>query len=76
MERQTRAFLDRVEGDKAVLLLGEHQKDAVVLPLRYLPTGSREGMVFTLIVRFEPQLTEESRREISGLIDSMAEETR
>ena len=39
---KTKAVIDRFEGDKAVLLVGEEQ-DALVVPRAKLPKGVKEG---------------------------------
>jgi hypothetical protein len=39
---KTKAVIDRFEGDKAVLLVGEEQDQLVVLR-SFLPKGSKEG---------------------------------
>jgi hypothetical protein len=39
---KTKAVIDRFEGDKAVLLVGE-EEDRLVVPRASLPTGVKEG---------------------------------
>lgn len=46
-----RAYVDKVEDGRAELRFGEHEQTAVVVPLKDLPHGTREGDV--LRVSFE-----------------------
>lgn len=43
-----RASVDRIEGDLAVLLLGENEEVQVVLPANWLPKGTTEGSVLRI----------------------------
>lgn len=43
-----RAYVDKVEDDRAELRLGETETTVVVLPLALLPPGVREGDVLAL----------------------------
>ncbi len=53
-----RAVVDRMEGDTAVLLLGEEEIQ-LDLPLKYLPDGVEESTI--LYLRFEIDHEETSR---------------
>lgn len=55
--KRVRAYLDRIEGDVGVLLLGEQEEQAVQFPLAYLPANIREGAVLRL--HFEPDREDE-----------------
>lgn len=43
-----RVYLDRIEGDRAVLLCGEDGREKLTLPARLLPPGTREGAALDL----------------------------
>jgi hypothetical protein len=43
-----RAFVDKVEGKQAELRLGENEEITLVLPLKELPKGTKEGDVLEL----------------------------
>ena len=47
-----RAYVDRLEGDVASLLLGEDERIPLTVPTQALPAGTREGDVLKL--HFEP----------------------
>jgi hypothetical protein len=68
-----RAFIDRLEGDIAVLLLGDGPRFEMALPKRFLPPDVREGSV--LVLRFE--LDEDAgiaeKERITRLIDTLDE---
>ncbi len=69
-----RAFLDRVEGDTAILLLGEEESVRVELPLKWLPDGVREGVVLRLDASIDAAGTEEGKRKVQSLYDSIPNE--
>lgn len=66
-----RASVDRIEGDRAVLLVGERGERQIVLPLDLLPPGTREGDVLQLGIETDPegrrQLEDEIRRLMRDL---------
>ncbi|MCC6446751.1 MAG: DUF3006 domain-containing protein [Armatimonadetes bacterium] len=70
-ESHCRAFLDRIEGDIAVLLLGDEEQNKVMLPARYLPKDTREGVVLTCSFRVEEEETESARSRVQSLIDEL-----
>lgn len=65
---ETRGFVDRIEGDKAVLLLGEEEQYQVVIPKALLPEGAGEGSVLSIIILEEPEKTAEATGMVSKLI--------
>lgn len=69
--KEIRAFVDRIEGDKAVLLLGENEDYTIAIPVEYLPDGAESGSVLTLDLRIEPDLTAQAKNEVSDLIDRL-----
>jgi hypothetical protein len=66
--KRIHAFVDRIEGDKAVLLVGENEEHTIVIPAEYLPEGAGSGSVLTVDLRYEPELTAQARDEVSDLI--------
>ena len=66
--KEVRAFVDRIEGDKAVLLVGENEEDTVIVPARYLPDDAVAGSVITIGIRYEPDLTAHATNEVEKLI--------
>lgn len=63
-----RAFLDRFENGKAVLLVGEHEEHTVVLPAECVPEDAREGAILTISVTHEQELTAKSTGEVEELV--------
>ena len=43
-----RAFVDRIDGDRAVLLLGENEEVQIALPMNWLPKETMESTVLRL----------------------------
>ncbi len=64
-----RAFVDRIEGDRAVLLFGPEGKESGTIPARLLPDGTREGDALELSLAPAPKDT--TRQEVQGLLDSL-----
>jgi hypothetical protein len=61
------AVLDRFEGDKAILLLGDDSKYAA-WPREVLPEGSSEGKIFSFTIEVDKLATELARREVEELM--------
>jgi len=66
-----RAFLDRFEDGKAVLLVGEHEEHAVVVPAECVPEDAREGAILTISVTHERELTAKSTGEVEEVIERL-----
>ena len=57
------AFIDRIEGSMAVLLIGDTEK---VIPKRQLPRGAKEGMWLTPDLKaIDHEMTERVKKEIA-----------
>lgn len=65
-----RAVVDRIEGDLAVLLVGDEETQ-VVIPLRLLPEGTRESSILRLSFELDQAATdgglERARQRIERL---------
>ena len=61
-------FLDRIEGDVAVLLDGKRE---VNLPRAYLPAGAREGDVLRLALTRDPEATKKVQQQVKNLRDKL-----
>lgn len=64
-----RAHVDRIEGDRAVLLLGSEGRETVSLPSRLLPEGTAEGSALDLTLT--PATDTSTRSAIDGLMDDL-----
>lgn len=62
---EIRTFLDRIEGDKAVLL-DEDEKEAVI-PAAWIP-GAHEGQAVTLRIEDDPEREEAALAEAKALL--------
>jgi hypothetical protein len=65
------AFVDRIEGDTAVLLLGEEGRDTVNLPRAYLPAGAGEGTHLQLRLTVDPEAKRRVAAEVDDLMDQL-----
>ena len=69
-----RAYVDRIEGNVGVLLLGEQEHATVDFPLAFLPADVKEGMVLHLnFVRDKDEQEEEEStyRAVENLRDRL-----
>jgi hypothetical protein len=64
-----RVYIDRIEGDRCVLLLGPEGKETITLPKRLLPDGVKEGAALDLTLTSAPDDT--TRAEVQGLMDDL-----
>lgn len=64
---KTQAVIDRLEGEKAVLLLGVEEREAV-WPRAFLPQEAQEGDVLQLEINCDPEATAAARAEADALL--------
>lgn len=61
------AVIDRFEGKKAVLLVGEAEKE-VVFPVSELPKGLNEGDYLKIDITYDKEATEAAQKEAAELL--------
>jgi hypothetical protein len=61
-----KAFLDRFEDGKAVIVF-EEEKESALLPRRLLPFDCKEGDILTISVKINKSETQKRREEIQRL---------
>ncbi len=66
------AVIDRFEGEKAVLLLGDEECEAV-WPRALLPQEAQEGDVLQLEISCDPEATAAARAEADALLREIVE---
>jgi hypothetical protein len=69
-----RVFLDRYEGEKAVLQLGPEGRESLVIPRELLPKETKEGAALELSLSPAPE--DKTQGEVQSLMDSLFEETK
>lgn len=67
-----RAFVDRIEGDKAVLLVGDKEQHRVILPVEYLPNGAGEGAILTVNLGYDSEITAKALADSLRLIERLS----
>ena len=70
-EVKFKALIDRIEGNKAVVLLGEEERDAADIPKGFLPEGSKEGDILTFKIKLESRRTKEAKEKVTDLINKL-----
>jgi len=71
MSKEFQIFIDRLEGDMAVLLSCENAHE-LVIPKKFLPKGARAGSVLTATFKLEPELTTKAREVVCDLIAELS----
>ena len=66
---EMKAVIDRFEGNKAVLLVGE-QETSVIWPRELLP-NSKEGDVLSIQMAVDVAATEQAKAEIDDLFEQI-----
>jgi hypothetical protein len=64
-----RVWVDRIEGDVAVLVAGGQGRESLTLPARLLPPGVGEGAALDL--HLVPAPDDETRGRVQGLLDDL-----
>jgi hypothetical protein len=65
-----KAVIDRVEGEIAVLLLGD-ESTKLNIPLSQLPDGCKEGDVLNMSFERDVVGTEQAKERVSGLMEKL-----
>ena len=66
-----KAVIDRVEGELAVLLLGNKGEFRLNFPISLLPEGVKEGDVLNISIERDLAATEQTKERVSGLIEKL-----
>lgn len=66
-----RAFVDRFEGDQAVLLLGDDEEVRIAVPINWLPQGVSERMVLKVDFTIDDIATREAKAKVKALYDDL-----
>ncbi len=67
------AVLDRIEGDQAVLLFGEEEKQ-IIFPKKYLPSQIVEGDYLNFEITIDQEATAKAKREAASLLEKLKEQ--
>jgi hypothetical protein len=66
-----RLFVDRIEGDIAVVLMGEDESVKVDMPVKWLPKGVKEGTL--LFMNAETDENDTDKRSVKQLMDDLGD---
>ena len=67
--------IDRVEGEFAVLLLGDKGEFRLNFPLSLLPAGCKEGDVLSISIERNVAATEQTKERVSNLMDKLKQKS-
>ena len=66
-----KAVIDRVEGELAVLLLGDKGEFRLNFPLSLLPADCREGDILNISIERDLAATEQTKERVSNQMDKL-----
>lgn len=66
-----KAVIDRIEGDLAVVLVGEKGELKLNIPLSFLPASCKESDVLQITIERDPTATEQTKARVSGLMEKL-----
>jgi hypothetical protein len=66
-----KAVIDRIEGNVAVLLMGEDGSQKVNMPLILIPEGCKEGDVLDIAINKDEKATVEAKDKSKSLIEKL-----
>lgn len=66
-----KAVIDRVEGELAVVLIGEKGEFKLNIPLSLLPEGSRESDILNISIERDSVETQQVKKNVSGLMERL-----
>lgn len=67
---QMKAVIDRFEGDKAILLLGDEEIQAV-WPRKFLPDDAAEGHIVQVNFQIDHEATQAAQAEAESLLQQV-----
>ena len=70
-----KAVIDRVEGELAVLLLGDKGEFRLNFPLSVLPAGCREGDILNISIERDLAATIQTKERVSGLMEKLKQKS-
>ena len=73
-ESIVKAFVDRIEGDTAVLLVGD-EMDEINVPRRLLPPDAVEGSALTLRFEMDQESAAQCKRRTARLIEELGSQS-
>ncbi|KAF0133134.1 MAG: hypothetical protein FD145_1438 [Candidatus Saganbacteria bacterium] len=68
-EIKIKAIIDRIEGDKAILLFGED--DSAEFPIGLLPQGAKESDILTIKINLKDKDTEKAKQKAAEMIKKL-----
>lgn len=66
-----KAFVDQINGDKALIILGENEQLKILIPQKWLPPSVNEGDWLNLTFTIDKNKTEKAKSEAKSLIEKL-----
>ncbi|HEX5735823.1 MAG TPA: DUF3006 domain-containing protein [Blastocatellia bacterium] len=71
MKKSVSMIVDRIEDDRAALVLGDDEKVKLSLPVKLLPDGVKSGDHLEVTFKIDRKLTEEVAAEVEDLLEKL-----
>ena len=68
---EVRLVVDRIVGDKAVLLFQPEEKEKLHWPMSLLPGETKESDILKIKIEIDREKTEKTKEEVRNLIDKL-----
>ena len=75
MMSNIRVTVDRIEGDKAVLLIRNGEEEEIILPVGLLPDEAGEGSILEISIEIDRQETARAEKRVKSLIEKLKNKT-
>jgi hypothetical protein len=70
MKRSFLGTIDRIEGDKAVIISSDDQ-GTIEISRSLLPDGSKEGDILSFVLNKKDKRTKDEKEKIKGMIEGL-----
>lgn len=64
-------FIDRIEGEIAVILLGKEEEASIQIPKVFLPPEAKEGTILSFKITAAPDKTREAKKKVQRMIEKL-----
>ncbi len=68
---EMKAVVDRIEGDIAVLLMGDRGELKLNIPISLLPQGCKESDVLNITIERDLEATQQAKERVSDLMEKL-----
>ncbi|MFN8578414.1 MAG: DUF3006 domain-containing protein [Candidatus Sericytochromatia bacterium] len=67
MKKTVKAYIDRIEGDLAVVYLGEEEEHKVNIPVKYLPKDIKENTKLSIDISIQKEDSDNTAKQVEDM---------